>query len=52
MCRNRRNLCLGAERACPEASKFENFILQMPLIFELKLFKPTIGIFISETRNT
>ena len=45
---------LRAERACPDASKFESFILLVPLVFQLELFKPTIGIsfFGSETRMT
>ena len=43
---------MRAERACPEASKFESFIPLVPLVFELELFKPKIGIsfFGSETR--
>ena len=54
MCRNRHNLFLGAERACPDASKFETFIPLVRLVFELELFKPTIGVsvFGSETRIT
>ena len=36
-CRNRHGLYLGAERACPEASKFESFIPLVPLVFELEL---------------
>ena len=53
-CRNRHGLFLRAERASPDASKFESFILLVPLVFELELFKPTIGIsfFESETRIT
>ena len=35
---------LRAERACPDASKFETFILLVPLVFELELFKHNIGI--------
>ena len=37
---------------CPDASKFESFIPLVPLVFELELFKPKIGIlfFGSETR--
>ena len=36
----------------PDASKFESFIPLVPLVFELELFKPKIGIlfFGSETR--
>ena len=54
MCRNRHNLFLRAERACPDASKFETFIPLVRLVFELELFKATIGIsvFGSETRLT
>ena len=54
MCRNRCNLFLGAETACPNASKFETFMPLVRLVFELELFKPTIGIssFGSETRMT
>ena len=37
-------LFLRAESACPGASKFESFIPLVPLVFELELFKPTIGI--------
>ena len=43
-CRNCRNLFLGAETACPDASKFETFILLLRLVFEPELFKPPIGI--------
>ena len=45
-------LFLRAERACPDASKFESFIPLVPLLFELELYKPKIGIsfFGSETR--
>ena len=51
-CRNRHGLFLRAERACPDASKFESFIPLKPIVFELELFKPKIGIsfFGSETR--
>ena len=35
---------LRAEGACPDASKFESFIPLVPLVFELELFKPKIGI--------
>ena len=44
---------MRAERACPDASKFETFIPLAPLVFELELFKPTIDIsvFGSETRS-
>ena len=54
MCRNRHGLCLRAERACPDTSKFESFIRLVPLVFELELFKPKIGIsfFGLETRMT
>ena len=54
MCRNRHGSFLRAERACQDASKFESFIPLVRLGFELKLFKPTIGIsfFDSETRIT
>ena len=50
--RNRYGLSLRAERACPDASKFEKLIPLVPLVFELELFKPKIGIsfFGSETR--
>ena len=53
-CRNRYGLFLRAERACLDASKFEIFILLVPLVFELELFKLKIGIsfFGSETRIT
>ena len=53
-CRNRHGLFLRAERACPDTSKFESFILLKPLVFELELFKPTIGIsfFGTETHIT
>ena len=53
-CRNRHDLILGAETACQNASKFETFILLLRLVFELELFKPTIGIsvFGLETRIT
>ena len=44
MCRNRHGLFLRAERACPDASKFKSFIFLVPLVFELELFKPKIGI--------
>ena len=52
MCRNCHNLFLRAERTCPDASKFEAFIPLVRLVFELELFKATIGIsvFGSETR--
>ena len=43
-CRNCHNLFLRAERACSDASKFETFIPLVRLVFELELFKPTIGI--------
>ena len=43
-CRNRHGLFLRAESACPDASKFESFILLVRLVFELELFKATIGI--------
>ena len=43
-CRNRHGLFLRAERACPDASKFESFISLVPLVFELELFKPKICI--------
>ena len=33
-----------AERTCPDASKFESFIPLVPLVFNLELFKPEIGI--------
>ena len=48
---NRHGLFLRAERACPDASKFESFIPLVPLVFELELFKPKISIsfFGSET---
>ena len=51
---NRHNLFLGAETACPDASKFKTFILLVRLVFEQELFKPPIGvsIFDSETRIT
>ena len=54
MCQNRHGLFLRAERACPDASKFESFILLVPLVFELELFKPITGVsvFDSETRIT
>ena len=53
-CRNRHGLFLRAEWACPDTSKFESFIPLVPLVFELELFKATIGIsvFGSETRIT
>ena len=53
-CWNRHNLFLGAETACPDASKFETSILLVRLVFELELFKPPIGVsvFGSETRIT
>ena len=53
-CRNRHNLFLTAERACPDSSKLQTFILLVPLVFELELFKPKIGIsfFGSETHIT
>ena len=35
---------MRAERACSDASKFESFIPLVPLVFELELFKPIIGI--------
>ena len=43
-----------AESACPDATKFETFIPLVPLVFELELFKPIIGVsvFGSETRIT
>ena len=46
------SLFLRAERACPDACKFESFIPLVPLLFELELYKPKIGIsfFGSETR--
>ena len=52
--RNRHGLFLRAEKACPDVSKFESFILLVPLVFELELFKPKIGIsfFGWETRIT
>ena len=43
-CRNRHNLFLRAETACPDAFKFETFIPLVRLVFELELFKPTFGI--------
>ena len=43
-CQNRHGLFLTAERACPDPSKFERFIPLEPLVFELGLFKPKIGI--------
>ena len=43
-CRNRQNLFLRAERACPNASKFETFIPLVRLVFELELFKAIIGV--------
>ena len=45
---------MRAERACSDASKFESFIPLELSLFELELFKPTIGIsvFGSETRIT
>ena len=51
---NRHNLFLGAETACPDASKFETFILLVLFVFVPELFKPPIGIsvFGSETRIT
>ena len=51
---NRLNLFLEAETACPDASKFETCIPLVRLVFELELFKPTIGILVlvSETRIT
>ena len=51
---NRPNLFLGAETACPGASKFKSFIPLLRLVFELELFKPPIGflVFGSETRIT
>ena len=53
-CRNCHKLFLRAESARPDASKFEIFILLVPLVFELELFKPKIGIsvFGSETHIT
>ena len=44
----------GSETACPDAYKFETFILLLRLVFELVLLKPPIGIsvFGSETRIT
>ena len=42
-CGNCRSLFLGGETACPEASKFETFILHVRLIFKLEPFKPPIG---------
>ena len=52
MCRNRQDLFLGAETACPDAFKLETFILLVRLVFEPELFKPPIGdsVFGSETR--
>ena len=51
-CRNRHNLFLRVETACPDACKFETFIPLVRLVFELELFKPAIGILVfgSETR--
>ena len=45
---------MGAETACPDASKFEAFTPLVRLVFELELLKPPIGvsIFDSETRIT
>ena len=45
---------MGAETACPDASKFEIFILPVQLALEPEMFKPPIGIsvFGSETRIT
>ena len=45
---------MRAETACPDASKFETFIPLVQIFFELKLFKPTLGIsvFGLETRIT
>ena len=53
-CRNCHGLFLRAERACSDATKLERFILLVPLVFELELFKATIGIlfFGSETHFT
>ena len=53
-CRNRLNFLGGPETASPDASKFETFNPLVQLVFELKLFKPTIGIsvFGSETCMT
>ena len=42
--RNRHNSFLGAESACPDASKLETFILLVRLVFESEQFKPPIGI--------
>ena len=44
MCRNCHDLNLRAETAFPSASKVENFILLLQLVFELELFKSPIGI--------
>ena len=43
-CHNCHNIDLGAETAFSGASKFEDFILLLLLVFELELFKPPIGI--------
>ena len=45
---------MRAERACPDASKFETFIPLVQFVFELELFKPIIdvSVFGSETRIT
>ena len=53
-CRNRHKLFLRAESARPDASKFETFIPLVPLVIELELFQPKIGVsvFGSETRIT
>ena len=42
MCRNHHNLFLGPETACPDASKFETFILLVRFVFELELYTPLI----------